>query len=85
MTKDEAIVELKKTITAQEKTIAKLAKQVRDVSRGAVEARDYAYRTIGALLYWADEAGSNFSVSDQVVEEIRELRNGPKKSRKRAA
>lgn len=84
MTKDEVIAELKKTIAAQEKTIERLAKQSRDISRGAVEARDYAYKTIGALLYWADEAGSNLSVSDQVVAEIRAIRSPAKKTRKQA-
>jgi len=52
---------------------------MRDMSRAAIEARDYAYQTIGAVLHWSSAAGANFgdSVTDELVGEIRAMRNKP--------
>lgn len=79
MTDKETIAALNERLAENEKFINRLLEEMRDMSRAAIEARDYAYQTIGAVLHWSSAAGANFgeSVTDELVGEIRAMRNKP--------
>ena len=79
MTDKETIAHLRARIEENEKLIRMLREELKNMSRAAIEARDYAYQSIAAILHWSTEANTSFSasVTDDLVNDIRNLRNKP--------
>ena len=79
MTDKETIAHLRARIEENEKLIRMLREELKNMSRAAIEARDYAYQSIAAIMHWSTEANASFStdVTDELINDIRNLRNKP--------
>ena len=79
MTDKDVIEALNERIEENEQLIRMLREELKNMSRAAIEARDYAYQSIAAILHWSTEANASFltDVTDDLVNDIRNLRNKP--------
>ena len=79
MTDKDVIEALNERIEENEQLISMLREELKNMSRAAIEARDYAYQSIAAILHWSTEANTSFStsVTDDLVNDIRNMRNKP--------
>jgi len=79
MTDKEVIEALNQRLEESEQLICVLREDLKNMSRAAIEARDYAYQSIAAILHWSTEANASFSadVTDDLVNDIRNMRNKP--------
>ena len=79
MTDKETIAHLRARIEENEKLIRMLREELKNMSRAAIEARDYAYQSIAAIMHWSTEANASFStdVTDELINDIRNMRNKP--------
>lgn len=79
MTDKDVIEALNERLEESEQLICMLLEELKNMSRAAIEARDYAYQSIAAIMHWSTEANASFStdVTDELINDIRNMRNKP--------